>query len=138
MMRKAKLPKNHIQPTEAQIRANLSLSGLMDAFSQICSDGHAYAIVNSDHGTGVRYRFDLAHELGHMMLHRNALPGVFSNSNRNNLIEEQAHRFASEFLMPSRSFAKGFRVPTIDGLKLIFDVAVLSSPMMRRRDGAWR
>lgn len=41
-----------------------------------------------------RQRFDLAHELGHLVMHADADPG-------SKVIEDQAHRFAAEFLMPA-------------------------------------
>ncbi|KXF83707.1 Xre family DNA binding protein [Rhodococcus ruber Chol-4] len=41
-----------------------------------------------------RQRFDLAHELGHLVMHADAEPG-------GRLVEEQANRFASELLMPA-------------------------------------
>lgn len=41
-----------------------------------------------------RQRFDVAHELGHIVMHADAEPG-------SRLVEEQANRFASEFLMPA-------------------------------------
>lgn len=41
-----------------------------------------------------RQRFDVAHELGHLVMHGEAEPG-------SKAIEDQAHRFASEFLMPA-------------------------------------
>jgi Zn-dependent peptidase ImmA (M78 family)/transcriptional regulator with XRE-family HTH domain len=40
-----------------------------------------------------RQRFDLAHELGHLVMHAEADPG-------DRIVEEQANRFASELLMP--------------------------------------
>ena len=40
-----------------------------------------------------RSRFDAAHELGHLVLHPDTEPG-------SKLVENQAHRFAAEFLMP--------------------------------------
>ena len=40
-----------------------------------------------------RQRFDLAHELGHLVMHADASPG-------DRIVEEQANRFASELLMP--------------------------------------
>ncbi len=40
-----------------------------------------------------RQRFDVAHELGHLIMHSDAEPG-------GRIVEEQAHRFASELLMP--------------------------------------
>lgn len=41
-----------------------------------------------------RQRFDVAHELGHLVMHGDAEPG-------GRVVEEQAHRFASELLMPA-------------------------------------
>lgn len=43
-----------------------------------------------------RQRFDLAHELGHLIMHADAEPG-------GRIVEDQAHRFASELLMPASS-----------------------------------
>lgn len=41
-----------------------------------------------------RQRFDVAHELGHLVMHGDAEPG-------GRIVEEQAHRFAAELLMPA-------------------------------------
>ncbi|NIZ90138.1 XRE family transcriptional regulator [Kineococcus rubinsiae] len=41
-----------------------------------------------------RQRFDVAHELGHLVMHADSEPG-------GRVIEEQAHRFAAELLMPA-------------------------------------
>ncbi|MBB5957096.1 Zn-dependent peptidase ImmA (M78 family)/transcriptional regulator with XRE-family HTH domain [Saccharothrix tamanrassetensis] len=41
-----------------------------------------------------RQRFDVAHELGHLVMHGDAEPG-------GRAVEDQAHRFAAEFLMPA-------------------------------------
>ncbi len=41
-----------------------------------------------------RQRFDVAHELGHLVMHSDAEPG-------GRVVEEQAHRFAAELLMPA-------------------------------------
>ncbi|WP_202802714.1 XRE family transcriptional regulator [Arthrobacter sp. TB 23] len=41
-----------------------------------------------------RQRFDVAHELGHLIMHHDAEPG-------GKVSEEQANRFAAEFLMPA-------------------------------------
>lgn len=45
-----------------------------------------------------RQRFDLAHELGHLVMHADAEPG-------GRVVEGQAHRFASELLMPEEQIA---------------------------------
>lgn len=41
-----------------------------------------------------RQRFDVAHELGHLVMHADAEPG-------GRVVEDQANRFAAEFLMPA-------------------------------------
>jgi Zn-dependent peptidase ImmA (M78 family)/transcriptional regulator with XRE-family HTH domain len=41
-----------------------------------------------------RQRFDVAHELGHLIMHSDAEPG-------GRIVENQAHRFAAELLMPA-------------------------------------
>ena len=41
-----------------------------------------------------RQRFDVAHELGHLVMHTDAEPG-------GRTVEDQANRFAAEFLMPA-------------------------------------
>lgn len=41
-----------------------------------------------------RQRFDVAHELGHLIMHGDAEPG-------GRVVETQAHRFAAELLMPA-------------------------------------
>lgn len=45
-----------------------------------------------------RQRYDAAHELGHVIMHLDAEPG-------SHVIEEQANRFAAEFLMPAEEVA---------------------------------
>ncbi len=45
-----------------------------------------------------RQRFDVAHELGHLVMHSDAEPG-------GRAVEDQANRFAAEFLMPAAEIA---------------------------------
>lgn len=49
----------------------------------------------------VRLRFDLAHECGHLVMHQGIITGDHET-------EEQAHRFASAFLLPRGAFAREF------------------------------
>lgn len=65
----------------------------VDAFS---FDSHLRPVVvlNSIKRDYYRQRFDAAHELGHLVMHGDAEPG-------GRVVEDQAHRFASEFLMPA-------------------------------------
>lgn len=56
----------------------------------------------SDKESPTRLRFDVCHEIGHLVLHRGPRRPEHS------LAEEQAHRFASAFLLPRRPFVRGF------------------------------
>ncbi len=70
-----------------------------------------------------RQRFDLAHECGHLVMHRGIVTG-------DHLTEEQANRFASAFLLPRAAFLNEFprgRVlnwPALYALKKRWKVAV--------------
>lgn len=61
--------------------------------------------------SGERRRFDAAHELAHLVLHRHAAPNGTE-------AEKEAHAFASAFLMPKASMKAIGRVSNID---LIFE-----------------
>lgn len=52
-------------------------------------------------GDGARPRFDLAHELAHLVIHEGIVTGDAET-------ESQAHRFASAFLVPARAFLREF------------------------------
>ncbi|MCO6005475.1 ImmA/IrrE family metallo-endopeptidase [Actinoallomurus purpureus] len=64
----------------------------VDAFS-IGAHPRPMVLFNPAKGDYWRNRFDGAHELGHLVMHADAEPG-------SKIIEDQAHRFAAEFLMP--------------------------------------
>lgn len=79
----------------------------MDAYS-FWNGERAFIFLNTkksvEHG-----RFDAAHELGHLVLHKHGSPAGKE-------VEQQANRFASAFLMPKGSIvanAPHFHVPTI-------------------------
>lgn len=64
--------------------------------------GRAFILLSADVKSGPRDKFNLAHELGHLVLHSD----VEVSSDNLALIEQQATRFASAFLMPSESFGR--------------------------------
>jgi Zn-dependent peptidase ImmA (M78 family)/transcriptional regulator with XRE-family HTH domain len=72
-----------------------------DAYSKIIN-GIPIIILNEHKGTAVRWRFNLCHELGHLVLHKN-LSATDFNLNEEK-IEKEASLFASCFLMPEESF----------------------------------
>ncbi|GAA4604996.1 XRE family transcriptional regulator [Actinoallomurus liliacearum] len=69
----------------------------VDAFS-IGAHPRPMVLFNPAKGDYWRNRFDGAHELGHLVMHADAEPG-------SKIIEDQAHRFAAEFLMPEAAIA---------------------------------
>lgn len=87
-----------------------SSSDDVDAFSKrlTLSDGEeCYFIGYSKNKTAAaRIHFDIAHELGHIMLHRfyDDIEGMEKNEFKE--MESEAHDFASAFLLPEDSFKK--------------------------------
>jgi Zn-dependent peptidase ImmA (M78 family)/transcriptional regulator with XRE-family HTH domain len=76
------------------VAARLELAEAVDAFSWP-GNGRPIVILGSDKGDRARSRFDAAHELGHLVMHReHPKPG-------DRQLEGQAHRFASVFLLPT-------------------------------------
>ncbi len=75
-------------------------------------------LLSADKDNGYRSRFDLAHELGHLILHRH-IPQP-TERERHKQMEQQAHRFAGAFLLPAETFANEVRTPvTLDDLLLL-------------------
>jgi Zn-dependent peptidase ImmA (M78 family)/transcriptional regulator with XRE-family HTH domain len=64
----------------------------VDAFS-LPFDDRPVVVLSDNKGDRGRSRFDAAHELGHLVMHGSSVWGVKE-------VEDQAHRFAAEFLMP--------------------------------------
>jgi len=58
----------------------------------------------SDKKSASRARFDAAHELGHLCLHRWIGEDEIEDKDRLKEIEQEADRFAGAFLLPSKSF----------------------------------
>jgi Zn-dependent peptidase ImmA (M78 family)/transcriptional regulator with XRE-family HTH domain len=69
----------------------------VDAFS-VGVHPRPMVFFNPAKGDYWRNRFDAAHELGHLVMHADAEPGE-------KVVEDQAHRFAAEFLMPEQDIA---------------------------------
>ncbi len=78
-----------------------------------------YVFLGADKNTGVRSRYDAAHELGHLVLHWDIKAKHVTHRPTFKLIEDQAHRFASAFLLPTRTFANDFSAPTLDTFRAL-------------------
>lgn len=76
----------------------------LDGFSQWSDDDERpYVVLNADKSSAARSRFDAAHELAHLVLHRGFEPRPGPQFKR---LEEQAHRFAGAFLFPESAFSR--------------------------------
>lgn len=69
----------------------------VDAFSLPSAD-RPVVVLGTDKGDRARSRFDAAHELGHLVMHGESVWGVKE-------VENQAHKFAAECLMPAAEIA---------------------------------
>jgi Zn-dependent peptidase ImmA (M78 family)/transcriptional regulator with XRE-family HTH domain len=99
----------------------------VDAWS-VWRNGTPFVMLNAHKTDGERGRFDACHELGHLILHRNAkiIEGLE--------LESQAHEFAAAFLMPAEIFKEECpKQPRVnDFLKLKQRWGVSVAAMVRR------
>ncbi|PTJ45698.1 ImmA/IrrE family metallo-endopeptidase [Staphylococcus simulans] len=78
-----------------------------DAFSFWSEAGVPYIILGSNKGVAVRRNFDIAHELGHLLLHKHIQFDLLTHEEHKE-IENEANIFASEFLLPEQDFKEDF------------------------------
>lgn len=73
----------------------------VDAFSRPRPGARPVVVLNTNEGSRSRTRYDMAHELGHLIMHGGVPPGVAEN-------EDDANSFASAFLLPRTGFLREF------------------------------
>jgi Zn-dependent peptidase ImmA (M78 family) len=96
----------------------------MDAVSEWVPGHPPIVLMNiDDHVPGDRYRWTLAHELGHLVMHR------FPSEE----MEDEANRFAAEFLMPRRDIRPQLRTVRIQTLALLKAVWKVSMSALLER-----
>src|SRR5258708_40375904 len=84
------------------IVTRLDEASKLDAFSRKGRAGGVTVVVlNTAKGSTSRTRFDMAHELGHLVMHSKPTLELADR-------EKQADRFAAAFLLPRRGFAREF------------------------------
>ncbi|MEN3110400.1 XRE family transcriptional regulator [Uliginosibacterium paludis] len=83
------------------------VSEKVDALS--ISSQRPIIVTNNSKGSACRVRFDLAHEIGHFVMHESQLTG-------DRTTESEANRFAGAFLLPRGTFVKAF--PKLKGSSL--------------------
>lgn len=81
----------------------------IEGLSAWSESGRPFVLLCADKGNAFRSRFDAAHELGHLVLHRYIEATGDSASHK--LMEQQAHRFAGAFLLPARGFVAEVSTP---------------------------
>lgn len=70
--------------------------------------------INTHNVSCARARYDAAHELGHVVLHRNVTAQQARDPVFHKMLEQQAHRFAGAFLFPRAAFRSEVGAPTLD------------------------
>lgn len=91
----------------------------VDAFS-CWIDGRPFVFLGSAKDVCCRSRFDAAHELGHLILHRDVSQDDLQNKRVRDRIEREAHWFAGAFLLPRSTLLTEFystRTQHLLGLK---------------------
>ena len=90
--------------------------------------------LNSEKGSSVRRRFDLGHELAHLLLHRTPATDKDLVKHR----DRQANRFAGAFLLPADSVLSELRSIDLDSLrvfKIRWKVSIAAMIMRARQLG---
>jgi len=91
----------------------------IDAFSLWSRKGRPVIVVGCRSVSGVHRRVDVAHELGHLLLHKNIDKRFLHlNPDTHKTVEDQAFRFARAFLMPAETFRRSLSYVTLDTLLL--------------------
>ena len=81
----------------------------IDAFSQLIDiDGKSQYLIgfSKNKSTAARIHFDIAHELGHLLLHEWSEDIESLSKDDFKFLEKQANEFAGAFLLPKEEFAK--------------------------------
>ncbi|MGE0604916.1 MAG: ImmA/IrrE family metallo-endopeptidase, partial [Xanthobacteraceae bacterium] len=95
------------------------------------ADHRPYILIAVDKESFLRSQMDLAHELAHMVLHRNLTRE--EQDRDHDLLEEQAFRFASAFLMPASSFPLEVSYPNLSAFVALTERWHVSAKAMIRR-----
>lgn len=88
-------------------------SDKIDSFSQL-RNGRYFILLNRNERSAVRLRFDLAHELGHLLLHNNG--EEINDKSVLDRIEKEANSFAGAFLFPRDSAISDINSTTLNHL----------------------
>ena len=87
-----------------------------DAFSEFRIP-HPIVVLSTEKNNYFRSRFDAAHELGHLILHKAVNRNSLNSAKDFRVIEDQAHLFASSFLTPSSTYSKDLWDVSLDAFR---------------------
>lgn len=93
---------------------NLDHQGI-DACS-VLLNRRPYIVLNKGVESAARMRFNIAHELGHILLHSRYLSKVISKKIHSKRMEYEANRFAAALLMPERGIIQDISALGLDYL----------------------
>lgn len=93
---------------------NLNHQGI-DACSVLLNE-RPYIILNGSIESAARMRFNIAHELGHILLHSRYLNKVINRKTHSKRMEYEANRFAGALLMPERGIVQDISALGLDYL----------------------
>lgn len=85
----------------------------IDACSQVINNT-AIFFIRTNEISACRLRFDLAHELGHLILHSEITKEEIEDKNLLDQIEKEANMFASAFLLPREEFSNEVLALSLD------------------------
>ncbi|MEO1772062.1 helix-turn-helix domain-containing protein [Candidatus Enterococcus ferrettii] len=80
----------------------------IDAYSTWTKEERPFIILGNIKKSSVRRNFDLAHELGHLLMHR-LIDMDSLSKDEHKVIEKEANDFASYFLIPEEEFVEDFK-----------------------------
>lgn len=72
--------------------------------------------INIENASAARTRLDVAHELGHIILHRRVTRAQANSPAAHKILEKQAFRFAGAFLFPREAFIEEAPIISLDYL----------------------
>lgn len=91
----------------------------LEGKSERPENDRAFVFIGTDRGTPARWRFDAAHEIGHLALHSHVSEAIIRRPENFALIERQAHRFAAAFMLPAAEFGNELFAANLDALRAL-------------------
>lgn len=114
-------------------RDRLGAETLDGLSAQSASLDWPFVFIGTDKGSPARWRFDAAHELGHILLHSHLDPATLNRPELFAKVEQQAHRFAAALLLPMASFGDELVAVNLDAFQALKPKWKVSIAMMLTR-----